>query len=1260
YVPKIVPPSPQAASLTRYVDIPVSYYTGTANISIPIYTVQDGKITLPISISYHPSGIKVADEASQVGLGWALNAGGVISRTIMGEDDFTLSRYFSPADNLPANSFPRANMQLGQAIPNNQSAFNFDFYSQQSGPGPLALKVEDGTNNEYEPDIYNFNFAGYSGKFIITRTKEIIMNEKSDIRIKMLEANNGADISWEIKTPDGAIYLFNEKETFRYASGGSSVSSWYLSQITSPEGATISLSYNVLANAFNYPQGAITETKGEFILDPTCSTGEPQGPIASRTIGRIPPKYISTVYLNEITFQNGSVKFVFENRDDLSYDKKLKTIEIYNKPGGVKTLFKAFDFNYAYFDGTADVDYQATSDGSGSVSKRLKLLSLTEKSASGTSLRPHLFDYFEGDNYTNLPAKTSFAQDHWGYYNGKQGNLSLIPTFDVFNTSDEVRFHFGQMTGTERDTDPNYIKAFSLKKITYPTGGYTEFNYEAHEYDVNNSNKNDFSYSGNIGTLTERNERRMYLIRDKGTVQDFEVDFSKAATGAGGLTTNLKLDAFVRLSGATPCNEISGQTGRVYFELIHKESGLSVGTYDMFAMQECTDNFNGTPSPCIIKGCQNGMTGGVQHINTIYNIMPGKYIWRAKVSNDVAVSDFAIHFVWYEPLEATEGAMKTGGGLRIKTITSNDGVQSNVKTFNYRRTETAANGQSIEKSTGRLMTKPQYTYAEERSCTNDGPGGADGLIYRIVFRTSNSIVPLSASASGSVVGYDQVTVSYGANAENGQSIFYYDNQSDIVNNFSYYRPPLISSRPFKSNGNLLKQEDYAKSGTAFVKVKETEYDYELSTPTYQYAAEIRNIPYFVSGAYFSKKLHGFFYPAMIKNWNYLKSERTKVYDLANPNTPVETFKEYYYDNPNYTQLSQTKASDSRGRNIITAYKYPFDYNTGVYPGMVSKNMVSPVIEETTSIENGAALTWINTEYFTPSGTSLYVPKKVDKKIGQGSIVTLAEFMTYDDRGNLLTYKEKGGATTKLEYYGTTDAGKTDLLKSKTEADGTSAAATTTYNYKSLIGVESITEPSGKVTWYNYDNFGRLSDIREGSSAGNLIKSFHYNYANQGGFVNGIVDNPDVSAPSAPGLTSGSSSGNQCAANRVKLLWRNYNHDRLVGATIQGSSNGVDWVVLYQFPSAAPVGTWLTTDFTNPQNYPHIRYNARATDGVGDLKEIRFFNVDGSGNEYALTGTGFGSEPNLAGQGWANALDGNETTQWHAEYVAPLGHAGNSN
>jgi predicted Rdx family selenoprotein len=1134
YIPKIVPPSPQAASLTRYVDIPVSYYTGTANISVPIYTAQEGKVSLPISISYHPSGIKVADEASQVGLGWALNAGGVISRTVMGEDDFTLSRYFSPADNLPTNYFPTANMQMGADIANNQSAFNFNFYSQQDGgPKTVSLKVEESTNNEYQPDIYNFNFAGYSGKFIISRTKEIIMNEKSDIRIKMIEANNGADISWEIKTPDGTAYLFNQKETFRNAGGGNSVSSWYLTQITSPEGSAISLSYNTINDAFNYPQGAITETLGIHSIGATCNSGENPTPVLTHTIGRIPPRYISTVYLNEITFQNGSVKFIFENREDLSYDKKLKTVEIYNKPGGVKTLLKAFDFNYAYFDGTADIDVPATSDGSGSVSKRLKLLSVTEKSASGSALKPHVFDYFESSTgYSDLPAKTSFAQDHWGYYNGKQGTTSLIPTFSPFSSSSaNIKEIFGQLTGTERDTGPDYIKAFSLKKITYPTGGNTEFDFEAHDYDVNNSNKNDHSFAGsNMGTPVEKYVSLLYNKNQPGVSQDFEVDFSSAvavATAQGGLTTTLKLSAFVRLSDSTPCSAISSQTNKVYFELIERATGISVGRYDMFAMQECTGNSNSSTSPCINKGCVAKTDGTmatmlVSHDNTIYNITPGKYIWRAIASNGngVLISDFGISFSWFEPLEATEGSMKNGGGLRVKTITVNDGVRSNVKTFKYRLTQTGSNGQSIEKSTGRLMTKPQYTYGEDRSCVGSGPGGTDYRSSLLILRTSNSIIPLSASAGGSVVGYDQVVVSYGAGGENGQSIFYYDNQSDVVNNFSYYRPPLISSKPFKSNGNLLKQEDFVKSGSGFVKVKEVEYDYYLSTPTYQYAAEVRNIPFPAAGVVGYIKKHGFFYPAMIKNWNYLKSEKTKVYDLNNPGTPIETVKEYFYNNTNYTQLSQSKASDSRGRNIVTSYKYPFDYSTGVYPAMVTKNMVSPIIEETRSIENGATLTWVNTEYFNfnPSG-SLYLPMKVDTKIGQGPAFNLVEFLTYDDRGNLLTFKEKGGATTKLEYYGLTDVGKTDLLKAKTEADGTTVTATTTYNYKSLVGVESITDPSGKVTWYNYDNFSRLSDIRENNSGGNLLKSFHYNYANQPGWSNGITDDPAVDVPSSPGLVS---------------------------------------------------------------------------------------------------------------------------------------------
>jgi hypothetical protein len=83
-VPPIIPPSPDAAALGKYGTIPVGLHTGVPNIEIPLYTIRSGQLELPISLSYHASGIKVDEIASWVGLGWTLNAGGVVTRSIVG------------------------------------------------------------------------------------------------------------------------------------------------------------------------------------------------------------------------------------------------------------------------------------------------------------------------------------------------------------------------------------------------------------------------------------------------------------------------------------------------------------------------------------------------------------------------------------------------------------------------------------------------------------------------------------------------------------------------------------------------------------------------------------------------------------------------------------------------------------------------------------------------------------------------------------------------------------------------------------------------------------------------------------------------------------------------------------------------------------------------------------------------------------------------------------------------------------------------
>ena len=82
------PLSPEVSSIAKYIEIPVGTYTGVPNIDIPLYKIDVRDLSIPISLSYHSSGIKVEEEASWVGLGWSLNAEGTISRQIRGVDDF--------------------------------------------------------------------------------------------------------------------------------------------------------------------------------------------------------------------------------------------------------------------------------------------------------------------------------------------------------------------------------------------------------------------------------------------------------------------------------------------------------------------------------------------------------------------------------------------------------------------------------------------------------------------------------------------------------------------------------------------------------------------------------------------------------------------------------------------------------------------------------------------------------------------------------------------------------------------------------------------------------------------------------------------------------------------------------------------------------------------------------------------------------------------------------------------------------------------
>jgi hypothetical protein len=90
-IPKIFENSPNSSSFVKFGNYKVNTFTGLPDISIPLYEIKVGDITVPIAIRYHASGLKVTESASWVGLGWALEAGGAVTRKVMGIADEAIS-----------------------------------------------------------------------------------------------------------------------------------------------------------------------------------------------------------------------------------------------------------------------------------------------------------------------------------------------------------------------------------------------------------------------------------------------------------------------------------------------------------------------------------------------------------------------------------------------------------------------------------------------------------------------------------------------------------------------------------------------------------------------------------------------------------------------------------------------------------------------------------------------------------------------------------------------------------------------------------------------------------------------------------------------------------------------------------------------------------------------------------------------------------------------------------------------------------------
>ncbi|WP_215234229.1 T9SS type A sorting domain-containing protein [Dyadobacter linearis] len=970
--------SPNSANLGIFGDFNISPFTGKPDIGISLQTLEDGPVQIPVALHYDASGIRPDMHPGWTGMNWGLSVNYAVIRTVRdGPDEGLVS---SPAQPGYLNAPVRNALDYGAA----------DWFS--------TTKLENlGFNApsfDMEPDEFNFNAPGLSGKFLMGHDGQWKVSCDQAVKVELIstvlvdipfkppywtgnlwdQINNG-----KYNPTIQGFYITDEQGT-RYEFGGTTANmefsidffsqgkstwvcnSWHLKSIKRHTGQTISFTYErgsfVAQMYFSVFNKAASVNGGSLF---GCSNW-------SSLINEYGPyngKLISPIYLKEIVADNFKVKFISSESTELRYgeDIFLTYVNKLVNSGVSKLDFLTFlhsccypVYNQSLCNNPAEtltqlltklkwrkLDKIQVQNGGGTTVKefeltynnlateRLMLQKVQEKSGYNASkLPPYEFAYFTAQGLS-LPGYCKSHTDHWGFYNGK-----LIDAAVDFNA-------VASYGATHRApaANKNIYRLGALTQIKYPTGGITKFWFEPHTY-----------------------IKEVKLKRWEG------VDAFASNQKAGGLRIK------------------------------------EIHSYDP-----------ATTSPVVRK----------------------KYFYLSG----------------FNPVNADTTTLLSSGVMGGKT---------QYYWPNY-------------------MPKP------------DAP---NTTVSEQIFSTQ-SVLPATENSLGAHIGYTSVIEWTSADGWKVHGFSNFDNGYADSAPAGFIQPGSTPYQPYNSNafkrGKLLSLETFTKNGAP---VSRTAYQYETVGALADCAA--RSVRAMVT-TLCNTRTYSYEGTAYLNNMQKFLpvQEVSTIYDQENPAQNAVSATRTYQYRPN-GQLYIRGRSDSKGNILKTSYTYPSNLNDVISTGMNAKNIIgtpTSVFEYTgTEIAPvGLSLRKVSFDIFN----GLYLPKKVDRGVGTVLPMIMAtetEFLNYDARGNLLTYKSRDGSITKLEYYGPADIGKTDLLKKRTVFEATPLAQSENFNHKPLVGVESSADVNAKVIYYEYDNFNRSKSERSGQAAGPIRKSYCYNYAGQ--------------------------------------------------------------------------------------------------------------------------------------------------------------------
>jgi hypothetical protein len=937
-LPTILSPSPEAMSIVRGNALSLTKNTGAATASIPLHEIKVKGFSLPIALGYASCGVKIDAIPGRVGTDWSLTAGGVVTRVVHGLPDDESSR---------VTAYP---------------TFDNGFYNR----GLIYYLAQlTGTNNkDAEPDEFNVAAPGISAKFILDSNGTVMQLPHSNLRIEVAGgpwAGGGKFSSITVTNTEGTVYYFGGGATERTSSptagpGGFNTvkTGFFLKKIKTSVGDSILYNYETVGSE-NYT-GVNFYVKLPQRLNETftCNTQPCTGVSGSYLDGNLSIENTLAVYLSSIIVSDGTVvNFTYEPRQDESTDNRLKFISVSN---GHK-IIKSFRCAYADY----ETPIGANGHESGNHNRRFFLdtvISYASGDPAGGEPYPvdSLTTTLEYYSPSFLPARLSYGQDHWGYYNGKT-NPNLLPLTAGINPI---------YASANREADSAAAIYGLLKKIIFPTGGFQEFILEPNKQTNYERLKTEVEVSVDGSSHTTAFETF------------YSVDTLKVKSA---ITATFTLNAFQN-PGCYSCTPTPPNT--VTFlraQLIDATTGEVLETnimrtYNEYQWVELLDSGRNYILKLSVKDAANAGSFTVKYDTAAMPIY---------------------HYV-----------DKQTGGLRVKQIMNYDPVTDAINNIYYKYTASLdTNFSSIISTYGvKYLTNSTEPSTCERGLENT-------MIPLCYFTTLSSFSLMGGCATvfeNSYFAYTSIIEFNSPDYKTGSTkheYFVYPTDPLVLaygESFNNIPTDIISGTNgkefkttyFDSSKRIVRKEEYfyAEHPDAYYReynaiAVRSLWDYNLTSN----ADSVRSDGWLSS---FDAAQYRY-----VSNWVRLDSTIETTYDDNDNTLAAKTI--YGYGDYNNIQPLRTISFSNAGDSLITVARYPTNFSaTAPYDKMIRRNIINLPVENimTRAGTQVKKLTTVYKDWYADS--SLFKPEYVKlQRTSADPDENRLHFYNYDVSGNLL-------------------------------------------------------------------------------------------------------------------------------------------------------------------------------------------------------------------------------------------------------------------